>query len=121
MSELVAAYKKTAAKLLDNPDSAEDLSNQYTLLSKTPRSKAQLALAKRCANVAPNEFIAVFNYAAALMRGGMNSIAVFRRALELAPDDRRAVTLHHLGLAHYDQGEYDTALNYYTLALEARA
>jgi hypothetical protein len=119
--EIVAAYKKTAANLLKDPDSAEDLSNQYTLLSTTQRSSAQLAIARRCANVAPNEFIAVFNYAAALMRGGMNSIAVFRRALELAPDDRRAVTLHHLGLAHYDQGEYDTALNYYTLALDARA
>jgi hypothetical protein len=119
--ELVAAYKKTAANLLKDPDSAEDLSNQYTLLSTTSRSNAQLALARRCANVAPDEFVAVFNYAAALMRGGMNSTAVFLRALELAPLDRRAVTLHHLGLSHYDQGEYDTALNYYTLALEAKA
>lgn len=118
MIDLVDAYKKTAAKLLDNPDSAEDLSNQYTLLSTTPRSQSQLALARRCANVAPDTFIAVFNYAAALMRGGMSSVAVFRRALELAPDDRKAVTLHHLGLAHYDQGDYDTALNYYTLAME---
>jgi hypothetical protein len=28
------------------------------------------------------------------------------------------VTLHHLGLAHYDRGEYDTALNWYRLASE---
>jgi hypothetical protein len=121
MTEILEAYKATAAKLLANPDDPEQLSNQYTLLSTTKRSPAQLALAKRCFEVAPDEFIAAFNYAAALMRGGMNSTAVFRRALELAPTDRRAVTLHHLGLAHYDQGEYDTALNYYTLALEARA
>lgn len=114
--DIVTAYKRTAASLLNDPDDPEQLSNQYTLLSTTERSPAQLALAKRCANVAPNEFVAVFNYAAARMRCGMDSVSEFRRALELAPDDKKAATLHHLGLAHYDRGEYDTALNWYTLA-----
>jgi hypothetical protein len=63
----------------------------------------------------------VFNYAAALMRNGMNSVAEFRRALELAPPDRKAVTLHHLGLAHYDQGEYDTGAELLRLASEHKA
>ena len=115
--EIVTAYRKTAANLLSDPDSAEYLANQYTLLSTTPRSPAQLALAKRCANAAPNEFVALFNYAAALMRDGQDSVKAFRSALSLAPDDRKLVTLHHLGLAHFDRGEYDTALNYYDLAL----
>jgi tetratricopeptide (TPR) repeat protein len=121
MSEIVEAYKKTAKRLLDNPDDPEQLSNQYTLLSTTPRLPSHLALAKRCVNVAPTEFIALFNYAAAMMKDGRNSVAEFRRALEFAPPDRRAVTLHHLGLAHYDAAEYDQALNYYRLAKEANA
>lgn len=119
MLDIVTAYKKTAAKLLTDPDDPESLCNQYTMLSTTPRSPAQLAIAKRCSTVAPNEFIAVFNHASALMRNGMDSIAMFRRALELAPKDRKAVTLHHLGLAHHDQAEYDTALNWYKLSLSA--
>lgn len=121
MLDVVDAYKTTARNLLDDPDNPEYLANQYTLLSTTTRLPSHLALAKRCASVAPNEFIAQFNYAAALMKDGQNSIAEFRRALEFAPADRMAVTLHHLGLAHYDQGEYDTALNYYTLAKEQNA
>jgi len=116
MTELIAAYKQTAAKLLANPDDPEQLSNQYTLLSTTRRSPAQLALAKRCADVAPDEFIAVFNYASALMRGGHDSVDVFRRALEIAPHDRNAITLHHIGLAHHDRGEYAVALRWYELA-----
>jgi hypothetical protein len=56
-----------------------------------------------------------------LMKDGRDSRSEFRQALELAPKDRMAVTLHHLGLAHYDQGEYDTALNYYQLAKEQNA
>lgn len=119
MTEIVAAYKKTAANLLNNPDSPEDLANQYTLLSTTPRSKAQLALATRCAALAPNEFIAVFNHASALMRNGMDSLSTFRRALEIAPADRKALTLHHIGLAHHDRGEYEAALNWYKLSAEA--
>lgn len=121
MTEIIAAYKKTAAKLLQDPDSAEDLANQYTLLSTTPRGPSQLALAKRCAAIAPNEFIAVFNYASALMRGGMDSLAQFRMALEIAPADRRAIVLHHIGLAHHDKGEYDAALKWYELSKEADA
>ena len=119
MSEVFEAYKKTAAKLLEDPDSPEHLANQYTLLSTTPRNPAQLALAKRCAAIAPNEFIAVFNYASGLARGGMESLAAFRRALELAPADRKALTLHHIGLAHHDRGEFDAALQWYKLSLEA--
>lgn len=121
MTEVFEAYKKTAANLLQDPDNPEYLANQYTLLSTTPRSKAQMVLAKRCADVAPNEFIAVFNYASALMRAGRDSVSTFRRALEIAPADRRSLVLHHIGLAHHDQFEYETALNYYKLSLAAAA
>jgi tetratricopeptide (TPR) repeat protein len=119
MTEILAAYKTTAAKLLANPDDPEQLSNQYTLLSTTKRSPAQLALAKRCYEVAPHEFIAVFNYASALMRSGRDSVEVFRQALEIAPPDRKAITLHHIGLAHHDRGEYEVALRWYELSLSA--
>jgi hypothetical protein len=119
MLDVVSAYKKTAANLLDDPDNPEYLANQYTLLSTTRRSPAQMVLAKRCALVAPNEFIALFNYASSLMRNGQESVSAFRRALEIAPADRKAITLHHIGLAHHDRGEYTTALNYYKLSAEA--
>jgi hypothetical protein len=119
--EVVDAYKKTAANLLKNPDDPEQLANQYTLLSTTPRSAAQLAIARRCALVAPTEFVALFNYAASLMRNGQNSVIQFKEALEIAPPDKQAVTLHHLGLAYYDQGQYERALEYYGLALQAKA
>lgn len=119
MSEIVEAYKKTAAHLLDDPDNPEYLTHQYTLLSTTPRSAAQLAIAKRCVNIAPNEFIAIFNYASALMRNGLDSLPQFRMALELAPYDRRSLVMHHLGLAHHDRGEFEAALNWYKLSLEA--
>lgn len=119
MTEIFDAYKKTAAHLLDDPDNPEHLANQYTLLSTTQRSRAQLAIAKRCANIAPNEFIAVFNYASALMRGGLDSIGTFRAALEIAPYDRRSLVMHHIGLAHHDRLEFQEALNWYKLSLEA--
>lgn len=121
MTELIAAYKKTAAGLLKNPDDPETLSNQYTILSTTPRSPAQLALARRCALLAPNEFIAVFNYASALARAGMDSLVTFRRALEIAPPDRKAITLHHIGLAYHDLGDYESALSYYKASKETDA
>jgi tetratricopeptide (TPR) repeat protein len=119
VTEIIAAYKVTAAKLLQDPDDPEQLSNQFTLLSTTRRGPAQLALAKRCYEVAPNEFIAVFNYASALMRGGMNSLDMFKRASRLAPPDKKAVTLHHIGLAYHDRGEYWAALVWYGLAQHA--
>jgi len=117
--EILAAYKQTAAKLLSDPDNPEYLADQYTLLSTTPRSPAQLALAKRCAEVAPNEFIAVFNYASALSRAGMDGVGQFRRALELAKPDQKALVLHHIGLAYHDRCDYGTALNYYRMAEKA--
>lgn len=121
MPDIVAAYKKTAANLLKDPDSPEDLSNQYTILSTTPRNRAQLALAKRCAAIAPNEFTAVFNHASALMRNGLDSLVTFRMALEIAPEDKRSLTLHHIGLAHHDLGEYEAALRWYELSAAADA
>lgn len=118
MSEILAAYQETAKKLLANPDDPEQLANQYTLLSTTARSPAQLAIAKRCMLTAPNEFIAVFNYASALSRSGYDALPTFRRALELAKPDQRALTLHHIGLAHHDRCDYETALKYYQMAAE---
>jgi tetratricopeptide (TPR) repeat protein len=116
MTDIAAAYRKIAAELLKDPDNAEQLASQYTILSSGPRNPAQLAIARRCAAVAPNEFIAVFNYASALSRNGENAIGTFRRALEIAPPDQRGTTLHHIGLAYHDQGEYETALSYYEMA-----
>lgn len=118
MTDQFATYKANAANLLRDPDSAEYLTDQYQLLSTTRHSPSQLALAKRAIALAPNEFIAVFNYASALCRAGLDGVNAYRRALELAPDDMVSTTYHHLGLAHHDRGEYDLALSRYRLSLE---
>lgn len=113
---IVEAYKQTAVNLLKDPDSAENLSNQFTLLSaRGKRSPAQLALAKRCAAVAPDRFIAVFNLGSAQLKAGLyhESIATFNRALPLADDYHRIVTLQHIGLAWYASGSPEEALKFY--------
>lgn len=101
---------------MNDPDSAELLANQFTLLSaRGKKTKAELALARRCEALAPNEFIAVFNLASAEMRGGLydQSVQTFQRALKIAPKDREAVTLQHIGLAWYTAGHTDKALEWY--------
>ncbi len=116
MTDIVTAYKKTAASLLNNPDDAEGLANQFTLLTaRGTRNPAHLALAGRCYNVSRN-FISAFNYASALMRAGQDGLNAFRNALELAPAGKRAVVMHHIGLAHHDRGEYQKALDAYASA-----
>ena len=117
--QFVAAYKKGAANLLNNPDSVQDLANQFTLLTaKGKRSPSHLALASRCYNVSRN-FISAFNYASALMRSGQPSLTAFRNALEIAPADKRALVMHHIGLALYDAGNYPAALEHYASAFAA--
>ena len=118
MSDIAEAYKQTAIELFKDPDSAEYLANRYTILSTKPRSPAQLAIARRCFECAPNEFIAVFNYASCLSRAGMDGLPYFERALALAPGDQKALALHHIGLAHHDSGNYEAALKYYNMAAE---
>lgn len=116
VDEFVFAYKKTAANLLNNPDSPEDLANQFTLLTaRGKRTPAQLALASRCWLKSGN-FISAFNYASALMRAGRNSVNEFKTALTLAPKDKRSLVLHHIGLACYDIGNYSAALEWYASA-----
>jgi tetratricopeptide (TPR) repeat protein len=112
------AYKKTAKDLLDNPDDPKYLAEQYALLSNAPRNLGQLALAKRCAAIAPREFIAVFNYGSALMRCGQDSVVTFRRALDLVQPEYKSIALHHLGLAYHARGEFDTALVWYLKSRE---
>jgi len=116
VNDIVGAYKKTAANLLNNPDDAESLANQFTLLTaRGNRTPAHLALAARCYNVSRN-FVSAFNYASATMRAGQDSLNGFRNALEVAPEDKRAIVMHHIGLAHYDRGEYQKALDAYASA-----
>lgn len=116
--QVIEAYKVNAAKLLQDPDDPEQLTNRFTILAaKGERTPAHLALARRAASIAPDNFIAVFNYASALMRGVRPSADVFLQALELADTrEQKALTMHHLGLAHHDMGQFQAALNWYDLA-----
>jgi tetratricopeptide (TPR) repeat protein len=119
MNDIVGAYKKTAASLLNNPDDAESLANQFTLLTaRGNRTTAHLALAGRCYNVSRN-FVSAFNLASAMMRAGQDSLPAFRNALELAPAGKRAVVMHHIGLAYHDMGDYQRALESYASAFAA--
>jgi tetratricopeptide (TPR) repeat protein len=118
--QLAEAYKVTAANLLQNPDDPEQLTTLFAILTaRGKRTPAHLALAKRIEALAPQEHIAVFNHASALMRAVKPSEGVFKRALELTTDrDQRAITLHHIGMAHHDMGDFATALKWYELAGE---
>lgn len=116
--DVVKAYQQTAANLLENPDSAEDLTTQLTLLTaRGERTPAHLALAARAAANAPDEFIAVFNLASAQMRACQPSRSMFLRALDLAKtDEQTRLARHHIGLAHYELHDFETALKWYSLA-----
>ncbi len=112
---IVEAYKRTAANLLGNPDSAEDLSNQFTLLSaRGKRTAAHLSIARRCAAVS-DTFIPVFNLASALLKEGQfeESIQLFMRALDMAPEEHKTDALQHVGLAWYASGDPAEALRWY--------
>lgn len=118
-SAVIEAYKKTAARLLADPDSPEDLCNQFALLAaRGERTPAHLVLARRCAASAPKEWLPLFNLGSAEMRAGLykDSLRSFSRALDVAPPDRRAITLHHIGMAWHDLGEHETALTWYMTA-----
>lgn len=121
--QVVEAYKRTAAKLLQDPDDPEQLTNLFTILAaKGERTPAHLALAKRAMLNAPDKFIAVFNYASALMRAVKPSADMFLKALELAETrEQKALVMHHLGLAHHDMGDFPAALNWYGLAKDQNA
>ena len=120
MNEIAEAYKLTATKLLQDPDDPEQLANQFTLLSARGRGTANLTMARRCAAVAPKEFIAVFNLASAELKAGLykESIEGFKRALNMAPPDRVRITMQHIGLAWYASGDPNEALRWYEKARE---
>ncbi len=119
MDEVITAYQKTAINLLRDPDCAEDLSNQFTLLvSRGDAGAAYLPLARRCAALAPNTFIAVFNQGSAELKAGLyrEGIKSFTRALPLADPANVRVTMQHIGLACYASGDVERALKWYERA-----
>lgn len=121
--QIVGAYKITAAKLLKNPDDPEQLSNQFALLiGGGPRSPSHLILAKRAAELAPDNFTALFNLGSAYLRAAKypEGLRLFQRALEIAPEDKRADALAHVGLAFEMIDNFDQALVFYNKAIALR-
>lgn len=119
MNDILAAYKKTAVELLNDPDSAEALTNQFVLLhARGERSAAQLALARRAAALAPDVFLTKINLGSAELRAGRYLAAVqhFTEALALADKPNEIVALQHIGLAWYAHGDLDEAMKYYRRA-----
>jgi hypothetical protein len=87
------------------------------LTAKGERTPAHLALAKRCAANAPEEFIAYSIW----HRSNAGLPAVSRDLHAGArnwhkPTSRSTWCWHHIGLAHHELGEFQAALNCYTLA-----
>lgn len=109
-------YKSTAVELLKDPDSAEHISNQLAFLMQSgARTPAHLALAKRAASLAPNEFVPVFNLGSAQVRAGQywEGLDTLSRALTLAPESYKAKTQSEIALAWYDLGEFKKAIEVY--------
>lgn len=115
MMDVVEAYKRTAANLLKNPDSAEDLSSQFILLYSQGSGTAHLAIARRCAAIEPNKFLPVFNLGSAQLKSGLyqESVATFIRAFGLAPPEHARIAMLHIGLANYASGNTGEALKWY--------
>ena len=121
-SEVVfETYKKVAAELLKNPDDPEQLSNQFTLLTaRGPRNPSHLMMARRCYEIAPKNFTALFNLGSAYHRAGdyKEALNCFTRAQEFCPPDKRHEVLAHIGLAWETLGEFTTALRSYDQAID---
>lgn len=82
-----------------------------------------MALIRRCAAIAPDEFMPAFNLGGCLSRDGKyrESLKHYNRALELAKTpDQDVMALHHLGMAYNDLGENDKAIWIYERALASR-
>jgi len=78
-------------------------------------------LVRRAASLAPCQYEAVFNLGSALMRAGDYHACkdTFYKASLLAPKERRAEALHHVGMAWHDLGEFIEAIRWYDMAIEA--
>lgn len=121
MNVALDAYKLTAGQLLKNPDDVRALVERQLFVSggNAERSDVNLSLAKRAALLAPDRFEAVFNLGAALLRDRKydDSVQVFRRAFDMAPESHKAITAHHVGLAYADAGRVEEANKAYDEAL----
>lgn len=112
-------YIETATQLLTDPDDPVALVNRHALLAgRFERSAVHLALARRAAALSGSIY-AKFNLASAMSRAGhyLDACEAFRGCLEIAPPDKRAEVLHHIGMAHHDLGEFDAAVKWYDQAL----
>jgi len=116
-------YKTNAAQLLRNPDDAQALVNQFSLLAQNTSVAVppHLALMRRAVSLAPSRYEAAHNLGSALMRAGQykESLDVFTKALDLAPGSHKPEALHHVGMAWHDLGEFNEAIAWYDRAIEA--
>jgi len=124
MTEHVDLYKGFAAQLLRDPDDTDALINQFALLGENTsrvNSKNYVVLARRAYELAPHKYNAVFNYASALHRTGYfeKAYSLYIDALEIAPKDAIAETMHHVGIALRAMGRVSGAMAWYRRAVEA--
>lgn len=114
-------YQAQAKVLLDNPDDPTALHAQVVACENVKfHTPATVALIRRCAAIAPDEWNAVFNLGSVLARDGKyrDAIRQFLRAVELVKSkEQQVMTLHHIGMMHNDIGENDKAIKFYELAL----
>lgn len=114
-------YQKRAAQLLTDPDDPTALCDQVAALETAGQhSPASLALIRRAATIAPDEFFPVFNLGSVLSRDGKyrEALRQFLRSLDLARrPDQTVMALHHIGMMHNDMGQNERAIQFYDMAL----
>ncbi|MDH3590004.1 MAG: c-type cytochrome biogenesis protein CcmI, partial [Gammaproteobacteria bacterium] len=100
-------------RLQDNPEDAEGwqmLGRSYVVLSRYPEAVEAYNQARQLSGDTDVNAITGYAEALAMVRGGVvdqESAALFERALQLAPDDRKA--LWYGGLAAFERGQAGVA------------
>jgi tetratricopeptide (TPR) repeat protein len=77
---------------------------------------------RRAAEIAPDNFTAIFNLGSAYLRAAQypEGLRVFQKALEIAPAEKQVDALSHVGLAFEMIGNFDQAVAYYDRAITLR-
>lgn len=118
----VDKYKAMANRLIRNPDDAEALVSQFSVLSEGAKAngKHYMMLAKRAYDLKPDDINVAFNYGSALHRAGefREALHIFKRCEKMADANWKPICLHHLGIAYRALSDNRKAIENYTKAFD---
>lgn len=126
MTDAVDRYRAYGEALQRNPDDAENLVNQFSLLSEDgdlANGSLYLFLARRAYLNSPNSISQAFNYGSALQRSGEfeEALKIFLRCENIAPRDWKAKVWHHIGIANRALGNNEAAIEWYDRSLSLKS